>query len=223
MTQRSSPPMTDLDQVAACGNKCGRPRLELDVEAIAADYQAGMSLAECAARHGCTIDTIWRRLIEAGVERRPPSQGNHPPKHDYGPAFAAYAAGATLREAATLVDRSPTTLLGVMKNRGIPRRPSGPPLKDYPEAVALYLTGISAHDVGARLGLSGSTVRNALDRSGIAPRPRYQKSPAKQRERAARLMEAAKGKGSPAQKARHTLRKLGLIEAGEPRRLGVRR
>ena len=193
-------------------NKLGRRRLSLDTEAIVRDYQSGMPLQACATKHGCVMDTIWRRLIEAGCERRPPSQNNQPPKHDYEPAIAAYQAGSSLREAAALVGRSVSRFAQVLQERGIPRRPAFRQLKHYPQAVELYLTGLSTHEVARRLKLSGETVRKALDRAGVERRPRYSRSPAKQRERIARLRELAGGTGDAASRARHKLRKLGLLD-----------
>ena len=193
-------------------NKLGRRRLSLDTEAIVRDYQSGMSLHECALKHGCVMDTIWRRLIEAGCERRPPSQNNQPPKHDYEPAIAAYQAGTSLREAAALVNRSASRFVQVLRERGIPRRPANPKPQDRPEVVELYLTGLSAHEVAERFHVSGETVRKALDRAGVPRRPRNSQSPAKQRERIARWQELAVGTGDAASRARHKLRKLGLLD-----------
>jgi transposase-like protein len=65
--------MLILQQHGIPRRRKGRPNSEVPLADIIADYGAGLSLHEVAAKHGIGHEQVSYRLRNAGVERRPAS------------------------------------------------------------------------------------------------------------------------------------------------------
>jgi hypothetical protein len=52
----------------------------------------GLSLSALAEHYGCSVTTVWRRLVAAGIPRRPATSGPRHERHEFsgGPAEKAY-------------------------------------------------------------------------------------------------------------------------------------
>jgi len=114
----------------ACPRR-GRWRVRVDVEAMAADYRAGATIAEVAERHGLSYATAHRRLHAAGVAIRPggaqPGRpgGRGPARVDVAAAAADYRAGASI---AAIADRQGVSYWAVrrrLRAAGVALRPPG--------------------------------------------------------------------------------------------------
>ena len=92
---------------------------------VVAAYEAGATVTELAARHGCSTTTVRDVLAARGVERR--ARGPRSPldgREDE--VAAAYEAGATVRD---LVDRfgaNQRTVRKVLAEAGVVMRRPGP-------------------------------------------------------------------------------------------------
>lgn len=94
-----------------------------EAELVAA-YEAGATVEELAARHGCSVTTIRLVLGGEGVELRPPGPRS-PLDGREREVAAAYEAGATVRE---LVDRfgaNQRTIRKVLGEQGVSMRRPG--------------------------------------------------------------------------------------------------
>lgn len=89
-------------------------------EALVADYQAGVSVAELAHKYQVHRDTVRRCLDGSQVARRRRSLTAERQ------ALAAewYRSGRTLAEVAEVIGTSKKTVLRVLEDLGIPRRPA---------------------------------------------------------------------------------------------------
>ena len=90
---------------------------------VAEAYRGGLTLAQCAARFQVSIQTVVRRLDEAGVPRRSCGRPRSEPAAATAEMAAAYLAGHTLAWCGAAWGISAAAAGRRLDEAGIPRRP----------------------------------------------------------------------------------------------------
>src|SRR5215467_10879025 len=94
--------------------------------------------------------------------------------------IALYQAGQSLRQVAATVGIGGTTVLGLLIENDVPRRPNVPKIitpQMAQQICDLYASGQSLRQIAAVIGVSAPSVRGAMIRKGIARRPRAEAVP----------------------------------------------
>ena len=135
---------------------------------VAEAYRGGLTLAQCAARFQVSIQTVVRRLDEAGVPRRGLSRPRSEPAAATAEMAAAYLAGHTLAWCGAAWGISAAAAGRRLDEAGIPRRPrtrQPPPLPRRPRRARPR--GAASRYAGACLRFRAA--RQAGAPSAIAP------------------------------------------------------
>jgi len=164
----------------------GRPRKELDWKVLAAEYQAGATLAALSAKHGACMTTICRGVRSAGVKMR--KKGRRlierkpripkPPRIDWPAVIAAYAT-ESVASIAKKTGVAPATISAGLLKHGVPfiERRGAP---TTPEQIVAGLAeareirselrkaGMSQQSIAKRLGVTRQAVSLALLNGGYA-------------------------------------------------------
>lgn len=131
-----------------------------------AAYQAGATVAGLAEQYGTGWTQIARVLRERGVYEG----GRRSHRVALGNEVAArYIAGESLKQLATVYDKTPAWVLNILKARGIERRPAGGPTPDYVDRIReLREQGMGARRIAAELDIGITTAAKWLRRLGMA-------------------------------------------------------
>jgi DNA-binding CsgD family transcriptional regulator len=111
-------------------NKVKAPRTDFvtreptfDVAAACIDYEAGLSVNECAAKHGVSRETIRRQLIKAGTEMRPNTKGR---PIDTPAVVSLYGEGVIISEIAARLGYSYSGCYKALRGAGVEIRDDRP-------------------------------------------------------------------------------------------------
>lgn len=115
----SSPAPSPVVAGLTHGNRKG---MDLSMDRVIADYQAGATLMELGAKYGVSYMTIQRRLVDCGVHIRPRTNKID---RDTPSIAAAYRAGATIVEIAAQFGCSTATIYTALRAADVPMRPRG--------------------------------------------------------------------------------------------------
>lgn len=142
-------------------------------EQVLAWRKAGATIAEIAARLGCTHQAVSARLLTWGARRKPK------PRPSARKLRRLYVEqGLSCSEIAKLLGRYTSTVTGWLKRAGIQARPRRKPIAESlrgrdEEIRRLYVDEwLSTQEIAERFGVARSTVARRLRALGVALRPR---------------------------------------------------
>lgn len=143
------------------------------IAAMVAEYQAGATIREVAARAGHGYSTVHGVLREAGVSIRARGRISSFATDKAPELVAAYCRGESLDTLRARYGISRQRVRAVLDEAGVDRRQRL--LSWTPEQLAAVVTeyqeGASARDVAARHGCSPTAVQRALRQAGVTLRP----------------------------------------------------
>ncbi|UCH86093.1 MAG: helix-turn-helix domain-containing protein [Dehalococcoidia bacterium] len=158
-------------------------------EIIRAYTEEGLFLKEVGARFGLSPSTVWRVLLEAGVNLRSRSWRSgwpwRDPKRRSEEIGGAYSQeGQTCGEIAARFGLDEKTVIRVLEKAGVPLTQPSRAERRKQEIIRAYgEQGLTLEEVGRRFGLSPSTVRRILQKAGVGRRPRSSGPPKHLQER----------------------------------------
>lgn len=157
------------------GATAGRRVLRADVadDDIARMYRnEGRSAPEISGQLGCSTSTVYFRLAQLGIPRRPrgPRRTTRLPDSELRRLYATNS--LSLRQIASQFGVSPQAVRGWLLDAGIPLRRAGAPAPTWTadDLVAQYQAGDSALQIADDVGCSTASVYRALDAAGITRR-----------------------------------------------------
>lgn len=103
----------------------GRRRIELNVEQIAANYTAGMTMMDLAIRHDVSQATIRGRLLEQRITPRRTGARKLKLDLDMEEIERGYRNGKTLSQLAEQCGASVSTVWERLRDSGVPKYPRG--------------------------------------------------------------------------------------------------
>lgn len=152
--------------------------LSEQVEAIAAAYLSGLTLAQTAQRFQSTVFIVRSRLMDAGIPRRPPGNLHRTPAVDDDRAerlVADYLAGQTIKQVAKRHELSYNSVRNCLAEVAVIRSPQGlnrKPVSDT-QLIADRRSGLTLDQIAMRHGFCREAVRLRLIKAGIhAPEAR---------------------------------------------------
>ena len=138
----------------------GRRRIELNVEQIAANYTAGMTMMDLAIRHDVSQATIRARLLEQRITPRP--KGSRKLKLDMEEIERGYRNGKTLSQLAQQCGASVSTVWQRLRDSGVPKYPRGLLPNTSILAWLYFERGETMAAIGNRYGVTRQGVSWAL-------------------------------------------------------------
>ena len=94
------------------------------VSQLIASYKSGLTIRECALKHGCSHDKMRDAMVAAGCVMRKPGRSRPPIPIDK--VVACYEAGMSLKKIVKKHGSSTNTLRRQLLAAGVTLRPSGP-------------------------------------------------------------------------------------------------
>lgn len=157
-------------------DRFGINRIELP-ESVIDDYQAGITARELAARHGVSHPTVLSFLDRRGVPRRraprPWIRRTLPVEE----IVEQYESGSTLIELGERYNVDHNTILRLLDEAGVNRRPPGPQFNPRaphhtlaPEAIRMLHAGHRLRDIAEAFDISEPMLRIVLIKAGVEVR-----------------------------------------------------
>jgi transposase len=147
-------------------------RTRVDRQAVAAAYQQGMTIRQCAVAFGIAQATVANVLDREGVPRR--RHGRVPARGvDEDALLARYRAGLSVSACAREFGISRDVATGILNRRGVPRRP--PARVNERAVVAAYQRSRSVRECAREFGITRRTAIRVLDRHRISRTPGIRK------------------------------------------------
>lgn len=141
------------------------PRRDLTSDLLAADYRAGLSINEIAAKHHVSGVTVRRRLSK--IPDLPNHRGgrNRTPEDVQAAIIRDYESGLNAKQVADRLGMSHRTVYGVLRRSGVDMRPAGVAHRGHPGVDGasglkelMRSNGITAADVRAWAAAAGRDV-----------------------------------------------------------------
>lgn len=150
----------------------GRPRLNPAVQAalISAYRDRQLTIAQCAEEFATSPSTVRRILRRNDIPARPPGRRSPRGLPEQAIVSAYRDERLSVRQCAARFTASTKTIIRVLEQAGVPRRPSGrsSPTVDDEQLIAAYVNqGLSVRQCAQRFRISPGAVLRALDRGGV--------------------------------------------------------
>lgn len=156
------------------GGNSNNPVGQEEARSYLAAYTAGQTIKAIARDHHRGAPTVRAHLVRQGATIRPPHNVTTARITDTERAemIAKYRSGMSLKAVAAAHGRVHGTVLKILRDAGVPRRPEGGRTKVFtPEQqahiVATYERTGSLHGAEAELNISAGTIAKVLDANGI--------------------------------------------------------
>ncbi|MFI9845114.1 hypothetical protein ACIHFD_49405 [Nonomuraea sp. NPDC051941] len=147
-------------QAASSQRRSGPPPMWLDLETMAEQYTAGMSVREIAKEHGCSVSLLYRRFRRAGVRLRGRITSTRDTSDEI---VAAYVAGWSVLDICATYAVAKSTVARLAEDAGVQRRPSGAPREtNWDEIARLIDQGESTKETAAAVGCTPRQVARVL-------------------------------------------------------------
>ena len=142
-------------------------RADLDPAALAAEYAAGATLAQLAAKHHAAQETIRARIRAAGTTLRGPSDRTERAKVTTGRILELHEQGLSAKDIAAEVGLSDVTVGNRLRDAGIVVGRGHTAIFDEERGVALAREGATAYAIAKTLGTNRRAVISRLRAHGI--------------------------------------------------------
>lgn len=164
----SSPAPSPVVAGLTHGNRKG---MDLSMDSVIADYQAGATLMELGAKYGVSYMTIQRRLVDCGVHIRPRTNKID---RDTPSIAAAYRAGATIVEIAAQFNYSTAAIRQALRAAEVPMRPRGPNPIRFNQSkerernmIAMRMQGLTCAEIAKKYGITPQRVSQIVARNQV--------------------------------------------------------
>ncbi|MER5322373.1 hypothetical protein [Streptosporangium roseum] len=134
--------------------------LDLDMDAIAAQYAAGTLVTEIARTHGCSVPLLYQRLRRAGIPADRQGKSRIEARDDI---VAAYVAGWSMLDICATFGVNNNTVERLASEAGVERRPSGAPrVTDWDAVIRMADDGHPSKEIAAKVGCTSRQVARVL-------------------------------------------------------------
>ena len=148
-----------------------RQRIRIDEQALITAYRdRQLTIAQCAEEFATSPSTVRRILRRNDIPARPPGRRSLRRLPEQSIVSAYRDERLSVRQCAARFRASTRTIVRVLEQAGVPRRPSGrsSPTVDDEQLIAAYVNqGLPVRQCAQRFRISPGAVLRALDRGGV--------------------------------------------------------
>ena len=147
-------------------------KINLPIEEIISEYEAGMTIYQIADKYGISSSTIQYRLKKNGVKLRPRG-GKKRIDLPMEEIISEYESGLSTYQLGEKYGVDDSTIYKRLKENGVKLRSCGGKINlPMKEIISEYQSGLSALKLAEKYGVGDSTIYKRLEENGVKLRPR---------------------------------------------------